>query len=175
MTAAREAEAVAGGAARRPRRAARLAATQALYQVLLTNAAAENVVAEFQKFRREGDGEGETNSLGGADLTLFADVVRGAAARREEIEAALQRVLAADWPLERLETLLRAVLWAGAYELLARPDVPLEVVINEYVEIAHAFFADKEPSFVNGVLDRLAREFRSMPEAAQRGGSAQSE
>jgi N utilization substance protein B len=173
MTAAREAEAVGSGATRRPRSAARLAATQALYQVLLTNAPAENVVAEFQKFRREG--ESDTSSLEGADLTLFADVVRGAAARREEIEAALQRVLTADWPLERIETLLRAVLWAGAYELMARPDVPLEVVINEYMEIAHAFFAGKEPSFVNGVLDRLAREIRITPEAGHRGGSAQSE
>ncbi|HLF59505.1 MAG TPA: transcription antitermination factor NusB, partial [Alphaproteobacteria bacterium] len=70
-----------------------------------------------------------------------------------------------------LETLLRAVLWAGAYELANRPDIPIEVVINEYVDIAHAFFAGKEPSFVNGVLDRLAREVRSGAEAARRGGA----
>jgi len=169
MTAAREAE-TAGSGARRPRRAARLAATQALYQILLTGALAENVVAEFQNFR--GQGESDANPLVGADVALFADIVRGAAARREEIEAALQRSLAADWPLERIETLLRAVLWAGAYELVGRPDIPIEVVINEYVEIARAFFAGKEPSFVNGVLDRVAREVRGGDaEAAQRGGS----
>jgi N utilization substance protein B len=169
MSAAREIESPGSGAQRRPRSAARMAATQALYQILLTGAMAENVVSEFQKFRREG--EGESVSLGGADLALFADIVRGAAARREEIEAMLTRSLAEDWPLDRLETLLRAVLWAGVYELVGRPDVPLEVVINEYVDIAHAFFAGKEPSLVNGVLDKLAREVRG--EAAERGGSAQ--
>ena len=173
MTAAREAGVPAKGAAGRPRSAARLAATQALYQILLTGALPENVVAEFQKFRCEG--EGETSCLSGADLTLFADIIRGAAARRDEIEAVLRRILAADWPLERLETLLRAVLWAGAYELVARPDVPMEVVIDEYMEIAHAFFAGREPSFVNGVLDRVAREVRGTPEAAQRDEPAQTE
>jgi len=167
MTAAREAE--ASGRGRRPRSAARMAATQALYQILLTGTAAENVIAEFEKFRR--GGETDASCLGGADLALFADIVRGAAARRGAIEAALQQALAEDWPLARLETLLRAVLWAGAYELANRPDIPIEVVINEYVDIAHAFFAGKEPSFVNGVLDRLAREVRSGAEAARRGGA----
>ena len=144
---------------------ARLAATQALYQILLTGAAAENVVREFETFRVAG--AGDASCLGGADLALFADIVRGAAARREEVEAALTRALAEDWPIDRLETPLRAVLWAAGYELIGRADIPLEVIINEYVDIAHAFFSGKEPSFVNGVLDRLAHDVRGRPEAAQ--------
>lgn len=157
------------GGNRRPRSLARLAATQALYQILLTGNAAESVVGEFQKFRSEGTGDGIC--LGGADLALFADIVRGAAAHREEIETALARALAEDWPISRLETPLRALLWAAAYELIGRADIPFEVVINEYVDIAHAFFSGKEPSFVNGVLDRLAHDVRGLPQAAQRDGS----
>ncbi|MFZ0694718.1 MAG: transcription antitermination factor NusB [Alphaproteobacteria bacterium] len=150
---------------------ARLAATQALYQMLLTGTTAEDVVAEFRNFRGVNETEGST--LTGADQALFADIVRGACARQDEIEALLSECLVQDWPLARLETTLRAVLWAGAYELLARPDIPLVVVINEYVEIAHGFFAEKEPAFVNGVLDRLAHKVRpSTPEAAAGGGSA---
>ena len=147
------------------RTAARLAAVQALYQSLLTGASADAVIAEFENYRRIG--EEESCPLEGADVALFIDIVRGAWARKDEIESRLAPILTHDWPLERLETPLRAVLWAGAYELLARPDIPLEVVINEYVDAAHAFFAGKEPAMVNAVLDRLGREVR-------RGGAAES-
>jgi N utilization substance protein B len=69
-------------------------------------------------------------------------------------------VLPPEWPLDRLEVLLRAIMRAGAYELLARGGVPARVIINEYVDLAHAFFAGAEPRMVNGVLDRLARSLR---------------
>lgn len=166
MTGSGKAAAMQSGGRGRARSVARLAATQALYQILLTGAAAENVVREFESFRAAGTGD--ASCLGGADLALFADIVRGAAARREEIEAALTRALTEDWPIARLETPLRAILWAAGYELIGRADIPLEVVINEYVDVAHAFFSGKEPSFVNGVLDRLAHDVRGRPEAAQR-------
>lgn len=171
MKPAHKTEAAKAGGPHRARSAARVAATQALYQILLTDASAEDVIAEFEAYRRGGEADG--SSLSGADLALFSDIVRGAAARREAIEALLTQGLAADWPLARLETLLRAVLWAGVYELVARPDIPLHVVINEYVDVAHAFFAEKEPAFVNGVLDRLAREVRG-PEAQAGGETARS-
>jgi N utilization substance protein B len=63
--------------------------------------------------------------------------------------------------IERLEIILRSILRAGAYEILARPEVPVRVAISEYLDIAHAFFAGKEPGLINGVLDRLARTARS--------------
>ena len=154
---------------RNPRRAARMAAVQALYQALLTALPADTVIAEFEQYRRAG--EAESCPLGDADIALFTDIVRGAASRRSDIESILVPVLPEDWPLTRLETLLRAVLWAGAYELMARPDVPMQVVINEYVDAAHAFFAGKEPAFVNAVLDRLARELRPGETKAAEGGS----
>ena len=83
-------------------------------------------------------------------------------------------MLTPDWPLERLESVLRAILRAGAYELLARPDVPAPVVISEYLEIGHAFFAGKEPGLVNGVLDRLARTLRPRACGGARDGDAAS-
>ena len=57
-------------------------------------------------------------------------------------------------------SVLRAILRAGAWELLHRPDVPARVSISEYTSIAHAFFTGKEPALANGVLDRLGRSLR---------------
>jgi transcription antitermination protein NusB len=152
------------GAGRR-RSAARLAAVQALYQIELAGAPVETVIAEFSQ---NGLRNGEAARAGDVDEALFADLVRGASARREELDHYLGAALAPEWRVERLERVLRAILRAGAYELLARRDVPVPVVINEYLELGHAFFAGKEPGLVNGVLDRLAREMR--PHEAEGGG-----
>ncbi|HWI29095.1 MAG TPA: transcription antitermination factor NusB [Stellaceae bacterium] len=142
----------------RKRSVARLAAVQALYQIDVSDAAPEAVIAEFQKHRlgREIDGD----RYGEADPALFTDIVRGTIDRQADLDRALSAALTPDWPLERLETVLRAVLRAGAYELLARGDVPARVVISEYLDIAHAFFGGKEPGLVNGVLDKLAHVLR---------------
>ncbi len=156
----------AGGT--RKRSVARLAAVQALYQIDLSGARPQTVIAEFQRHRlgREIDGE----HYGEADPALFADIVTGTAERQADLDRAIAAVLTPDWPLERLETVLRAILRAGAYELLARPDVPARVAISEYLDIAHAFFAGKEPGLVNGVLDRLAHVLRPADFAEGRDG-----
>ena len=143
----------------RRRTAARLAAVQALYQIDITDTPVETVVAEFVHHRLGRDVDDER--LGEVDNVLFADVVRGASKRRDDLDRVIGAALTPDWPLERLETVLRAILRAGAYELLARADVPAPVVISEYLDVSHAFFSDKEPALVNGVLDRLARTLRS--------------
>ncbi len=141
----------AGGA----RSAARLAAVQAIYQIEITDAVPRGVIAEFTKFRlNPGDADGE--ELVAADETLFAELVGGTYERLPDLDARIARVLTADWPIERLEMVLRAILRLGAYELAERLDVPARVVITEYLDIAHAFFSGKEPGMVNGVLDRLA-------------------
>jgi transcription antitermination protein NusB len=144
----------------RKRTVARLAAVQALYQIDLSGAKPEAVIAEFVKHRlgREVDGQ----NYGEADATLFADIVRGTAARREDLDRAISDVLTPDWPLVRLETVLRAILRAGAYELVHRPDIPPRVSISEYTMVAHAFFAGKEPGLANGVLDKLGRNLRGV-------------
>jgi transcription antitermination protein NusB len=150
----------------RRRTAARLAAVQALYQIELAPAPVEAVITEFidHRFGREIEGERQ----GDADPTLFAELVRGAFARQDELDRLIGAALSPDWPLARLETVLRAILRAGAFELLCRADVPAPVAINEYLDIAHAFFTGKEPGMVNGVLDRLARGLRPQ-EVALRG------
>jgi N utilization substance protein B len=151
-----------GGSGRR-RSVARLAAVQALYQLELTeippwSAEVDKVVRDFARHRLGHENEGD--DLGEADPALFADLVKGTCEHQEEIDRMLSSALSEEWPLRRLEAILRAILRAGAYELLARRDVPARVVISEYLDVAHAFFAGKEPGLVNGVLDRLARKLR---------------
>lgn len=143
----------------RRRSVARLAAVQALYQ-LSHNPGLDpvSVVGEFIHHRlgREIDGE----HYGEADEKLFADLVRGVERNRERLDETLSAALSEEWPLPRLETILRLILEAGAYELAHRPDIPPRVTLNEYVTIAHAFFDGKEPVLANGVLNRLARALR---------------
>ncbi|MBM3489421.1 MAG: transcription antitermination factor NusB [Alphaproteobacteria bacterium] len=136
------------------RRAARLAAVQALYQLDLGGEEVETVILEFRTHRLT---EGPAQA---ADPALFADLVRGAWRRRGELDRLLSQALVADWPIERLECVLRALLRAAVYELLVRHDIPPKVVINEYLEVAHAFFSEREPQLVNGVLDALAQRLR---------------
>ena len=135
---------------RAARRAARLAAVQAIYQLDMNAAQSNSVVAEFVTHRLGRD----------ADRALFADLVNGVADRLADLDRMIGEALVEGWTVERLETVLRAILRAGTYELVARADVPPRVAISEYVEIAHAFFAGREPGLVNGVLDRLARLLR---------------
>ena len=147
-----------GGGARR-RSIARLSAVQALYQLDMNpGLGAEAVIREFVRDRlgREIDGE----LYGEADAGLFADIVRGVERDRERLDQAISASLSDEWPLSRLETLLRLILDAGAYELVHRPDIPPRVTMAEYVAIAHAFFSGKEPGLANGVLDHLARTLR---------------
>ncbi len=143
---------------RRARTVARLAAVQALYQMEITAAGVEAVVREFSDHRFDADMEGER--LAEADEAFFAELLRGVVGRQAAIDRAIANRLATGWRLERLDATLRAILRAGAYELTQRPDVPLEVAIDEYVEIAKSFFEGPEPGVVNGVLDGIAKEAR---------------
>jgi len=140
------------------RSVARLAAIQALYQMEAGGAGVETVVAEFTDHRFERDIDGET--LATADEAFFGEVVRGVVGEQGVIDRAIVRRLAANWKLERIDATLRAILRAGAYELMRRPDVPTEVVIDEYLEITKSFFDGPEAGFVNGALDAIARDER---------------
>jgi transcription antitermination protein NusB len=143
----------------RRRTLARLAAVQALYQLELNPAlGAEAVVREFARYRLGQEIEGD--QLAEADPTFFADIVRGVADDQERLDADLSAALVEDWPLPRLDSVLRAILRAGAWELAHRSDVPARVSISEYTSIAYAFFTGKEPALANGVLDRLGRRLR---------------
>lgn len=145
-------------AEKRARTVARLAAVQALYQMEISGVGVEAVVREFSDHRFETDLEGEPLAEG--DKAYFGDLVRGAVTDQVEVDRAIVKRLATGWRLERLDATLRAVLRAGAWELKARAEVPVEVLVDEYVEIAKAFFDEAEAKFVNAALDGVARDVR---------------
>lgn len=144
------------GKGQKARSAARLYAVQALYQMDMTGAPAAAVIREFTLYRLGRDQEGVTYNE--PDAAFFDDIARGCDASRAELDEKIAAALSGSWTVERLEALLRTVLRAGAYELLHRPDVPVKAAINEYMDMARAFFSGKEPGLINGVLDRIARD-----------------
>ncbi len=137
---------------------ARLAAVQALYQMDIVPAPVETVIDEYIEHRLQAQLDEE--KLQPADQEWFVAVVRGAVERREEIDRHLTEALSRDRGIDRLEPLLRATLRAASFELIERIDVPARVVIDQYLDIAHAFFGGPEPGLVNGVLDRVTRAVR---------------
>jgi N utilization substance protein B len=141
-----------------PRSVARLAAVQALYQMEVSGAGVDSVIREFSEHRFDRDVEGE--QLAAADETFFAELAKGVVSNQSKIDQGIVKRLASGWKLERLDATARAVLRAGAFELMYRPDVPTEVVINEYVELAKSFFEGPESGFINGALDAIARDAR---------------
>jgi transcription antitermination protein NusB len=143
----------------RSRSAARLAAVQALYQQEMEGTPVPRLLHEFHEHRIGATIEDETYHE--AELDFFDDIVSGALARRDEIDALIGGRLAEGWSLERLDRPMRALLRAGTFELIARRDVPVASVISEYVDVAHAFYDKRESGFVNGLLDAIAKETRS--------------
>ena len=143
---------------RRARTVSRLAAVQALYQMELAGEGVETVITEFANFRFDTDIEGE--ALAEADEAYFADIVRGVIESQRDIDTAIKARLASNWKLERIDATLRALLRSGAWELMKQPETPREVVIDEYVELAKAFFDDSEARFVNAALDGVSRDTR---------------
>ncbi len=155
------------------RTAARLAAVQAIYEMEMAERSADAVLRDFAADRWTAAGaDGEAGSPVARqvdpDAAFLGDLVRGTTERLADIDGMVAPALSAEWPLDRLEAVLRAILRVGAYELFARADVPLKVIISEYVDIAHAFFDVKEAGLVNAVLDRIGRVLR--PDEAGGGG-----
>ena len=140
------------------RSAARLAAVQALYQHQMEGTAQARLLDEFHQHRLGREIEDEQYAE--ADVDFFDDVVAGTLARSEEIDALLVARLAQGWTLARLDKTMLQILRAGTYELMARPDVPVGTAISEYVDVAHAFFDEREAKFVNGILDAVGKVVR---------------
>ena len=140
------------------RSAARLAAVQALYQQDMEGTPLPRLLHEFHEHRL-GATIGDI-TYHDAEIDFFDDIVTGSNGRSDEIDALIGGRLAEGWTLDRLDRPMRAILRAGAYELLARADVPAAAVITEYVDVAHAFYDKRESGFVNGLLDAIAKEVR---------------
>jgi transcription antitermination protein NusB len=140
------------------RSAARLAAVQALYQMDVSGKGVIDALAEFEAFWIGREVEGI--AFKPAENAFFRDLLGGVVREQRAIDGKVDGALAAGWPLKRIEAVLRAILRAGAYELLFRKDVPVRVAISEYVDIAHSFYSEDEPGLVNAVLDTVARDVR---------------
>ncbi len=140
------------------RSAARLAASQALYQMEIADKGLADILAEFEAHWIGHEIEGD--SYAPAELAFFRDVVSGVLRDQLPIDRGLDDALAKGWPLKRVEALMRAILRAAFYELRNRPDVPARVAVTEYVDVAAAFFGPEESGMINAVLDALARQTR---------------
>ena len=141
------------------RGAARLAAVQALYQMDLAGTGINEILAEFESHWLGGEVEGAQYLP--AEAAFFREVVTGFVREQRRLDPIIDAALAGGWPLKRVDALLRAVLRAGAYELDLRRDVPVRVVVSEYVDVAQAFLDREETGMVNAVLDQLARQLRA--------------
>lgn len=140
------------------RGAARLAAVQALYQMDIGGTGVLEIVAEYETHRLGQEIDGETYLK--ADAAWFRSIVSGVVRDQLKLDPLINAALQDDWALSRLDSTVRAILRAGTFELLDRKDVPVAVIVTEYMEIAQAFFEDDEPKLVNAVLDRIAKQVR---------------
>ncbi|WP_413154734.1 transcription antitermination factor NusB [Bartonella sp. cb54] len=140
------------------RGAARLAAVQALYQMDMVGTGVMETAAEYEAYRLGKDIDGDQYL--DADFQWFLAIIAGVVQDQKQLDPMLHQQLSAEWSLSRLDSILRAILRAGLWELINREDVPVAVVVSEYVDIAKAFFEGDEPKLVNAVLDNIAKEVR---------------
>ena len=145
-------------AGRGARSMARIAAVQALYQMDVAGAGLLETAAEYEAYRlgKEIDG----SQYREADAQWFRAILAGVVENQKQIDPIVRQSLLEGWPLSRLDSTLRAILRSGTFELMRRRDVPVAVIVNEYVDIAHAFYEGEEPKLVNAVLDRVAKRVR---------------
>jgi len=146
----------------RTRTGSRVAAVQALFQSEQGPTSPETVIDEFIRFRlgKQDDDSFEDGRIPDVDVKLFTRIVRAATEQQDRIDPLIVDALSEDWPIHRLDPVLRALMRAGAAELCMAEGAPAKVVINEYLDVAHGFFEGDEPRMANGVLDRLAHVLR---------------
>ncbi len=140
------------------RGAARLAAVQALYQMDVAGTGLLEIASEYEAFRLGKEIDGQVYRE--ADAQWFRAILAGVVDNQTVVDPVIRQALTEDWPLSRLDSTLRAILRAGVYELMKREDVPVAVIVSEYVDIAKAFYSEDEPKLVNAVLDRVSRRVR---------------
>ena len=140
------------------RSGARLAAIQALYQMEQTGQSGRSVIVDFLEDRLGLNDEGEP--IEEADPDIFKEIINGVVDHQQKINAAIMQRLADGWRLERIDSTSRAILRAAVFELFEKREIATQIVLDEYVSIAHAFFDDAEPGFINGLLDNVAEDIR---------------
>lgn len=139
------------------RTAARLFAVQALYQMDIAQSPLENIIDEFRAYRLDHDQE--ELSFSDVDDALFDRIMRGVVSDQIAIDRAVNDRLSDRWPLSRVDSTMRAIFRAGAFELMNLVETNTKILVSEYTDIAHSFFEGPEVGMVNAVLDRLAKDF----------------
>ncbi|MBA5723593.1 transcription antitermination factor NusB [Candidatus Liberibacter sp.] len=138
------------------RRMARFSAVQALYQIDMSGCSAEEVISEYEIYRF---GEGIDRNIDlKVDLKWFSTLVQGVVEHQKLIDSLISSCLQEKWVLSRLDLIVCAILRAGSFEIIGCSSVPVGVLISEYVEVAHTFFAQDEPKFINAVLSSLSQK-----------------
>ena len=140
------------------RSGARLAAVQAIYQMEQTGLSGRAVIVEFLEDRLGLNDEG--TPIEEADPDMFKDIVNGVVEHQKDINNAIVARLADGWKLDRIDATSRAILRAGVFELMHQHNLPVQIILDEYVSIAHAFFEGEEPRFINGLLDNVSKDVR---------------
>lgn len=147
------------------RRAARLYAVQALYQMKANDQTASAVITEFKehRFGKPVDGYEYVTP----DGALFADIVNGVSKRRDDLHSMIEAARQKNKTGERAKSddLLLMILLCGSYELLMHTDIAAAILINDYVNVTHAFYDRAEAGFVNGILDRIKNNIREESES----------
>ncbi len=145
------------------KRLARLAAVQALYQNNYEQQPLKQIISDSinENFAALHDDLGEAKIPDALDTELFSAIVNGVTQKLVALDEMIAGSLDARFSVARLEILLRTILRAGAYELHYHAQIPVGIIINDYVDVARAFFNGKEPGLVNGMLDKLAGVLRA--------------
>lgn len=147
---------ITAASARRMRSAARFYAVQALFQMEAADCGLDDVQAEFETHRLGAEIDGIAYAE--ADVAHFRGLLAAAVGEQARIDQMTDKALVARWPIDRIDPTVRALFRAAGAELIAT-DTPPKVAITEFVDVAKAFFPEgKEPKFVNGVLDHMARQ-----------------
>ena len=136
---------------KRARVKARRNTVQALYQWLLTSKEAADILSEFEL---------DAHTLAKTDVDYFKELFLGVIKNKTELETQFIDLL--DRSLDDLDAIERAILLIGSYELVHHIELPYRVVVNESIELAKTFGAEESHKYINGIMDRLAQQLRSM-------------
>ena len=147
---------------------ARLAAVQATYMIDFGDESVDQVIKDFIDGRvgrqliieNAITSDEEVVEVAEMDTNYFATLVRGVHAKKEDLEKSLSQFLNESWAFDRMDGTLRALLLCAVYEIINTLDIDVKVIIQEYVDLAYAFFTKSEPRMVNALLDQIAHEVR---------------
>ena len=145
---------------------ARLAAVQANYMIAVGQLPVDEVIDDFVQGKvgrfaiDNRENEEKLVELGPIDTEYFEKMVRGAQTHKEDLEKSLNKFLRDDWSYDRMDSLMQALLLNAVYELSATMNIDAKILIQEYVDLAYAFFNKNEPRMVNALLDQIAKEIR---------------